>query len=334
MISEGVWAQLDESPMSETVVVIPTMNEERHIARVLADVMRDAQNLQVWVIDGGSTDKTCDIVHDWALRWPQISLFANPNQTQAYAINLGAQQAQTIGARVLVRIDAHARYPKGFIDGVVRTLDAERADSVVTPLIARGHGHWRGATAILQRCWLGHGGATHRVMGARGWVDHGHHAAFRLTAFAALGGYDVRFRANEDAEYDARLIAAGGRIYFEPRWPVTYIPRSTPLALFKQMLRNGRWRIATARKHRQPLALRQLLPLATTICVPFSLVLALWSPVMVLPAFVYLATVGLLATYAARGSAMVTLRVGALAVVSHCGFGLGALIGLLRRRYE
>ena len=38
-----------------------------------------------------------------------------------------------------------------------------------------------------------------------GYVDHGHHAAFRAASFKAIGGYDETFSHNEDAEFDGAL---------------------------------------------------------------------------------------------------------------------------------
>jgi NADH:ubiquinone oxidoreductase subunit 5 (subunit L)/multisubunit Na+/H+ antiporter MnhA subunit len=50
-------------------------------------------------------------------------------------------------------------------------------------------------------------GLSKRKGGARQWIDHGHHALFKTTAFLAAGGYDESFSHNEDAEFDARLAA-------------------------------------------------------------------------------------------------------------------------------
>ena len=92
---------------------------------------------------------------------------------------------------------------------VVKGLCDKNADSVTVPLIAMSQqvSGWQAANAKLQRSRLGHGNAAHRQNTGSGWVQHGHHAAFRLVCFQALGGYDTRLEACEDVDYDRRLIA-------------------------------------------------------------------------------------------------------------------------------
>ena len=66
---------------------------------------------------------------------------------------------------------------------------------------------------MAQNSKLGNGGSKHREGGKGHWTDHGHHALMRISAFASVGGYDETFSHNEDAEYDERVVSAGGRIY-------------------------------------------------------------------------------------------------------------------------
>lgn len=315
--------------MTHALVAIPTLNEEHTIAAVLSDLLSDCHAFPIAVFDGGSTDKTCDIVREFARRHARVSLMRNPHRTQAHAINAAAHLAQTQGAQVLVRVDAHARYPKGFVNTLVRLVQDERADSVVTPLIATDQRDpWAQASALLQRSWLGNGGAHHRNAAKSGWVGHGHHAAFRLTAFQALGGYDTSFRANEDAEYDHRLIKAGGRIFLAAHLSVRYCPRATPRDVFRQYWRNGFWRMQMLRHHRQRPALRQLLPIAATITCPLSLALGwLWLP-LAIPAFAYLGALTTLAACAAGFAPRTSLRIVWLGILMHFGFGLGNLTAL------
>jgi succinoglycan biosynthesis protein ExoA len=310
-------------------IVVPTLNEAAHIGAVISDLQAEGLGCPILVADGGSTDGTRAIVRQIAADNSDVRLIDNPDQTQAAAVNLGAALALQARARILVRIDAHARYPRGFVRGVIQTLVEQRADAVVTPLIATGQTGWQGAAARLQRCWLGHGGARHRRSGVSGWVEHGHHAAFRLAAFDAIDGYDTTFASNEDAEFDQRLTAAGGRIFLQTHWPVAYLPRDTPSAIWTQFLRNGRWRVATARKHRRSLELRQWLPVIVTIGLGLSFVGAILLPWLLYLVLAYAMALLALAARAADGAPVLTCRIAWLAALSHIGFGLGAIGGFL-----
>lgn len=318
------------STTPRTIVVIPTLNEAAHIGSVLAQLLPDPAAEMIWVLDGGSTDETC--AHVTAMDDPRVRLIDNPGRTQAAALNLAAGIAAKLGAQTLIRIDAHARYPKGYVSGLVRTLTETGADSVTVPLITdmAQPTKWQEAAALLQRSWIGHGGAAHRRASPSGWVTHGHHAAFRLSSFLAQQGYDTSFAANEDAEFDARLIRSGARIWFAAHLPVGYIPRTGPRATFWQMFRNGQGRAQTAEKHHKPLNLRQLLPVAIVLALALALEAILLMPaplshLMALPGLAYIAVLAAGALHLARAQLLVALRIFLLALLSHAGFGLGIL---------
>ena len=311
------------------VVVIPTLNEAAHIGRVLAELASEPTGWPIYVIDGGSVDGTCDIVQTVAVGRGDITLLNNPQRTQAHAVNLAARIAAELGATYLIRVDAHAHYPKGFLRGIVQTLEQTPVDSVVVPLIAVSEGDsWQKAAGLLQQSWLGHGGAQHRRQRASGLVRHGHHAGFRLSAFLALGGYDTGFSANEDAEFDARLIAKGGKIFLQSRWPVGYLPRATIRKTWAQYQRNGYWRAQTLLRHGQ-VSIRQLAPPVFTATLLGVLVFGVAWP----PAFLVWLCAGCgigIASFMAAGAKLDTAaRIAALATVMHFGSRLGFLSALI-----
>ena len=78
------------------------------------------------------------------------------------------------------------------------------------------------------------GGAAHRGGRISGYVDHGHHASFRLDWFRRVGGYDASFSHNGDAELDHRIALAGGRIWLDAGIRVAYSVRPTLAALARQ----------------------------------------------------------------------------------------------------
>ena len=244
-------------------------------------------------------------------------------------MNLAARMASKAGAQAMVRIDAHAHYPENFISTLLRTLNTEACQSVVVPMRTIGGDPMRDAAADLYNSWLGNGGSPHRSGKVRGYVEHGHHAAFDLTTYISAGGYDPRFVANEDAELDKRIIKSGGRIFLENTLPIDYIPRGTVSGYWKQMWRNGRFRMWTAAKHKDRLGLRQMLPIAVALGVTGSLLLGLVWPPFFLPALAYLVLVSALAIQAAKRHDPLHIgRIIVLAVVSHLAFGLGALRGM------
>lgn len=317
-------------------VIIPTLNEEAHIGALLALLVRDAPErvVDILVADGGSQDRTAQIVSEMAAQDPRIRLVANPARLQAAGVNLAARQARP-EASILVRIDAHAHYPADYVARLLDAMTASQADSVVVRLVSVGQTCFQRAVAAVSNSPVGTGGSAHRSGGASGFVDHGHHAAFDRATFERVGGYDERFAANEDAELDQRIARAGGRIWFAADIQVDYFPRATPRRLAQQYFRYGRGRAANVKKHRGGLRPRQAIP---ALLVAWSIAALLATPLTILP----LATLGLYLLAVIAAGAWLASRTRDRCVIAaplaiaimHYAWGAGFLIGLTDARLD
>jgi len=244
------------------LIVIPCLNEASYLEPLIQQLEPTLKQLTATlvVVDGGSTDGTRDIAKRLAQRQPNLHVLDNPRRIQAAAINLAVE---TFGLEhdYLIRIDAHGTYPHDYCRVLVEEALATEADSVVVAMQTVGFGLFQKATAVAQNSVLGNGGAKHRAGAESHWVDHGHHALMRISAFRAVGGYDENFNANEDAECDYRLNKAGYRIWMTARTSMIYYPRASAPLLFKQYFRYGRGRARNFLKHRSRPSLRQMIPL-------------------------------------------------------------------------
>jgi succinoglycan biosynthesis protein ExoA len=315
-----------------TAVIIPALNEERYIIPCLESLLADPPAClhQIIVVDGGSTDRTVELVHNMARRQPGISLLHNPKRLQAAAVNLAAHAAaDEVG--VLLRADAHCLYPPNFIHDCVAALVAKNAASVVVPLRTEGRRGLQRAIAAAQNSRLGNGGSAHRIGVTDRYVDHGHHAAFDRTAFLRIGGYNETFSHNEDAEFDYRLTRAGGRIWMAP-CGVRYFPRSSLWRLARQYLRHGAGRARTIRLHRMRPRLRQLVPLAMLLAMLASLALTPFSPLFAAIPLSYLLAATLWGgIVAVRRQDPWLLAMGGACLVMHMAWAIGFLSCWLHR---
>jgi succinoglycan biosynthesis protein ExoA len=306
------------------LVVIPCLNEEAHLPRLLAQLVADVPGAAIIVADGGSSDRGPEFVADFARRHPEVQLLHNPQRVQSAGINLAAVRHGQ-GKAWLVRIDAHCDYPDGYVSGLVESAVARGAGSVVVPMITHGTSCFQIACATAQNSVIGTGGSAHRHRGEGRYVDHGHHALMRLDLFRRVGGYREALSHNEDAELDLRLAAAGARIWLEPRQAIVYHPRRTPLALLRQYFNYGQGRARTVRLHATGLKPRQAAPLAVPVAVGLAL-LAPFHPLFALPALCW-ATLclgfGLLLGLRARS--LCAAGSGVAAMIMHFGWGLGYL---------
>ncbi|MBY8977353.1 glycosyltransferase family 2 protein [Rhodobacteraceae bacterium NNCM2] len=319
----------------KVLILIPTLNEADHIEDVLGQLLSDepyAAECLTIVADGGSDDGTRSIVERLGGRYPKLELRHNADRIQAAAVNLALDDAFA-GFDILIRCDAHASYPPGFVSSLVAELDARPdAASVVIPMDAMaGEGCFQRGLAWVADTPLGAGGSPHRGGQRSGYVDHGHHAAFRLSMYRQLGGYDTGFVANEDAEYDRRVTDAGGRIWLAGAIRIGYFPRRTARSLFKQYWRYGIGRAQTCLKHRVKPALRQLIPVAHVLALAVSAVLLPFSALGLVWPLVYAAVViftGLMVAFEHRSPC--GLHAATAVAVMHFAWGCGFLCGLAK----
>lgn len=271
----------------DVLVVIPVLNEAAHIEACIRSLMAgDARiaDARVVVADGGSTDRTSAIVRALKAEFPNLTLLANPRRLQSAAVNLAARECGSERS-ILIRCDAHAVYPAGYVMKVADSLRQRGVASVVVPMDAKGDTCFQKANAWIVDTPLGSGGSAHRGGTTSKFVDHGHHAGFDLQAFLATGGYDETFSHNEDAELDKRLVKAGGRIFLDADIRLAYLPRASVPSLARQYFNYGKGRARTILKHRETPRLRQMIPPATLLACLAGLGLApftVWS--LVLPA--------------------------------------------------
>ncbi|HEY9063560.1 MAG TPA: glycosyltransferase family 2 protein [Burkholderiaceae bacterium] len=322
------------------LVVIPCLNEARTLEGVLRELGEDLPadgDVQFVVADGGSTDGTVELAQrlatqDFATGPARLHVLHNPRRIQSAAVNLAARE---LGQRadVLVRCDAHAHYPRGFIASLLATLDRTGCDAVVVPMDTHGTGCFQKAVAWVSNTWAGTGGSAHRGGKLSGYVDHGHHAAFRMASFRRAGGYDESFTHNEDAELDCRQRGLGSRIYLDAAIRLRYSPRATPWALARQYFFYGRGRSRTVRRHPGSMRARQLaLPLNLALCL-LAVLLAAWQPWLLAWPLAYLSALALTSLAIAwQQRSVCGLWAGPAAGLMHVAWAMGFYAGLATTR--
>lgn len=97
-------------------VIIPTLNEEYYIGRLLQQLVEYSSNedFEVIVVDGGSTDETTKIVSEYA-----VKLFKATVSSRAHQMNLGASHAKN---DVLYFVHADVQLPPSFLNDIEQTI--------------------------------------------------------------------------------------------------------------------------------------------------------------------------------------------------------------------
>jgi len=241
-------------------ILIPMRNEQDFITECLTSLRGQdypAECIEILVMDGESTDRSCEVVNGIAAEDPRVQLITNPGRCQASAMNLGIEQAR---GEIIVRADAHAIYGPTYVSTCVKHLAEGKAENVGGLQRGTGTTPFGRAVAAALNTPLGAGNAPYRLATAVRYADTVWLGAWYRKTLVELGGYDVSMVPNEDYELNYRLRERGGRILLDPSLPSTYYTRSSPGRLWRQYFRYGKAKVRTLRAHPDSLVLRQLLP--------------------------------------------------------------------------
>jgi succinoglycan biosynthesis protein ExoA len=228
-------------------VVLPVLDEERYVQACLLSVLAQdypADQYEVIVADGGSTDRTREIVGAIAARDPRVRLIDNPGRTQAAGLNRAITESR---GKVIARQDGHAEWAPDHLSRSVALLLSAGADNVGGRQEAVGEGASGRAIARAMSSPFGVGGARFRYSEHEADMPTVFLGTFRRSAFERVGLFDEAYPPHEDYELNERIRSTGGRIIFSPAIRTRYHVRSGLRALGRQYYRYGRAKVRVAR---------------------------------------------------------------------------------------
>lgn len=113
-------------------VICPAYNEENYIDAILQHFIESyPDDKELYIIDGGSTDRTVAIVHEWSRTHPDIHLIHNPDKFVPYALNLAIPLCK---GEYIVRIDAHTEYASDYYESILdfkKSIQTQSPDQII-----------------------------------------------------------------------------------------------------------------------------------------------------------------------------------------------------------
>jgi rSAM/selenodomain-associated transferase 2/rSAM/selenodomain-associated transferase 1 len=129
----AVWHRVQCSGHATTTgrisVIVPTLNEAEHLPQTLLS-LKDAENMETIVVDGGSTDGTAEIAER-----ARCHLLRSP-PGRALQMNAGARAAS---GSILLFLHADTRLPERFDEHVRRALGQPRTTLRAVPVAGAFH---------------------------------------------------------------------------------------------------------------------------------------------------------------------------------------------------
>jgi succinoglycan biosynthesis protein ExoA len=258
-------------------VLVPVLNEERHIAATVAAMQRQRFDgrLEFLLVDGGSEDRTRAMLEELARADDRIRVLENPRRATPSGLNVALAHAR---GRWVCRMDAHTEYGDDYIELGVQRLARGDTRWVSGPPIATGNGPVSRAVALALRSRLGRGAsrkwaAERDARGSEYELDSGVFAGvWTRETLLGYGGWDERWPRNQDSEMAGRFLANGEKLICLPAMASHYTPRDTLAGLWGQYLQYGEYRERTARRHPHTMRRSHLIPPALIVTIPVAAV--------------------------------------------------------------
>jgi glucosyl-dolichyl phosphate glucuronosyltransferase len=212
----------------DTSVIVCTFNRCNALTTVLEDLavqeMPASISWEVVVVDNNSTDKTREVIEAAVSRWPgRFRYVFEPQQGLSGARNRGIREAS---GSVMAFTDDDVRVNPDWLCSLTSNLRS---------------GHWDGSGGRIVPVWAKAlpdwmSEEDHRTMGVFVQFDagtdpgelnrppYGANMAFRRSAFEKYGTFRTdlgrsgnNLLSSEDTDLGSRVLADGGRLYYEPQ---------------------------------------------------------------------------------------------------------------------
>jgi len=238
----------------DIAVVMPVLNEGRYVGGTLDQLyMQDypMDRVELVVADGGSADRTREIVNSYANRFGSLKLLDNPPRRPSSGRNIGVKNST---APYIMVLDGHSHLPsKSLLRDMLQIFESSSADCLCRPqpLTPPDISEFEKSVALCRASALGHKPGSEIYADTEGEVDPTSSGAmYRRSVFDQVGYFDEQFDACEDVDFNYRVHQHGLKAWTSPKLTVCYYPRSSIPGLWRQMVRYGQGRYRLTAKHK------------------------------------------------------------------------------------
>lgn len=343
-----------------TICVI-AYNEEKSIRTILNCISRqdyDHNLCEVILVDGASTDNTRTIMQEYADNnsrldspFKRVVVLDNPKKTLPSGWNVALAEYK---CDVIIKVDAHAEIPDDFVSKNIKVLESgEDICGGIRPAILDESTPWKETLLLAENSMFGSSIAPYRNNLGKTYVKSLFHGAYRRKVFDKTGGFNEELVRTEDNEIHYRMREAGFKLCFDPDIVSYQHIRSSLPKMLKQKYSNGYWIGITAKKCPKCLSIYHFVPFTFVSAIVLSaigliftavagrysmLVKRLGSIVKFLTKLMwgmYGALALVMSVVASIGAGKkrnkTNIALPALFLMLHVSYGIGTLVGILKK---
>jgi glycosyltransferase involved in cell wall biosynthesis len=307
-------------------VVCPVLNEELNIQAVIDFFIQAAPaDKELLLIDGGSSDRTTEVILRNADRFPNVRLLHNVNTIVPFALNLAIPQCK---GEYIVRLDGHSKYAPDYFERILEVFDKTGADIVGGPTRTAFRSSTQEAIAFAISHPVGIGGSRVHDEHYEGYSDSVTFGSWRREVFSKIGYFDVRLVRNQDDEFHYRAKSKGLKIYQSPLIKLYYFPRQDYKGLFKQYFQYGLYKPLVLKKIKSETKIRHLVPSLFALYLLIVWIIPLgWFKIIPLIAYILIV---MAVAIRSRKTMLVKIKIMAALPVIHVAYGTGFIAGIFK----
>lgn len=197
--------------MPNLSIVIPTLNEERYLPRLLNSLAKQAhsKDIEVIIVDGKSEDNTVTIARSYTDKLPGLQVVRSERGISLQR-NVGANKARS---NQLVFLDADCEVPKGSLQKILNTYSSNK-DFIAVPYLTPYDGK------LIDKVFAPLSYAYFSL------VSHSHPIIVGMciittkTAHDRTGGFNEKLQYAEDIDYGFRAVQKGAKYRILYRLPI------------------------------------------------------------------------------------------------------------------
>ena len=329
----------------DITVVIPTYNEENNIRDCLESLINQTfplERSEIIVVDGGSTDKTVEIVNKYRDRFPNFKLIMNKRKIVPVAFNLGIKHSS---GEYILFMSAHSYLSKNYLEDCYKYAKKHNAKcaggiEIIQP----------GNDKLISKCIaliignpLENKGLDYRENFSQPrWVRFVALECYHRSVFDKVGLYNENLVRNQDLEFNLRFLESGGKSLLVPSAINYYKTRSSMKAFLKQQFKNGFWITFGLAFSKRTFLLRHLIPLMfVTSLIALTImsfmnkifIYLLLTEIILYLSYIVVSSFKLMSIASPKGfteRSKYFVTIALLLILFHLSYGIGSIIGILK----
>lgn len=240
-------------------IVVPLLNEEPYVERLARSLLEQdypPDRYEILMADGGSTDRTLDILRRVNADG-RIRILDNPGRTAPAALNLLLAHAR---GEIITRVDGHSYVAPDYLRRIVQVMHETGEAVVGGPVLMEADTPFRRALVEALYSRAGVGSVPYRTLRRRCHVESLQTGSFRREVLDQVGPFDETLAVVEDLDMNTRIRKAGYRLLLDPTIRFWYFPRPDLRGLWRQIVTAGRVKARILWKHPDIFKVKYVLP--------------------------------------------------------------------------